>query len=259
MLMEKIYRQTIRFSGRVLPKHAAISLSIKPTISWNIDQIGVSVQFICHIDNSNIDVECQLDEYKPEYLVAIYMRALDLCRAQVDLIGFKMGWGLTTVLESFTDPQGATTQIFPRDETLGALCTTFTLDKHFDQLCVKVIESPCLFMALRDLISAISLPHVSLVDCARAIERLRHLVAKPDAKDVQAWEQLREALHIEKAYLKYITDHSTDPRHGRPGHTTGTETTEVTRRSWVIMNRYLEYLKRGEVPLSLAEFPLLSS
>lgn len=196
-------------------------------------------------------------KYKTEHFPAIYMRALDLCRAQVDLVGFKMGWGVTVVLEAFVNENGVTTPIFLKDETLGALCTAFASDKHFDELCVKVIQSPALFMALRDLVSAISLPHVSLVDCARAMERLKHLVAEPGAKDAQAWEQLREALHIEKTYLRFITDHSTGPRHGRPGHTPGIDTTEVVRRSWIIMNRYLEYLRRDGTSLPLAEFPLL--
>ncbi len=250
--------QSIHFLGRVLPEPAQVTVSFKPTIHWKDEEIG-SMEFACDIKNSKIDVECLLAEYKPEYCVAIYMRTLDLCRAQVDLVGFKMGWGLTVILESFVDQNGARTPIFPRDETLGTLCTAFALDKDFDQLCAKVIESPSLFMALRDLVSAISLPHVSLVDCARAIERLRHLVAKQGSEDVRAWEQLRQALHIDKAYLKYITDHSTDPRHGRPGHTPGTVTKEVTRRAWIITNRYFEYLKQDCVPLPLSKFPLLTN
>lgn len=250
--------ESIHFFGGVLPKPAQVTVSFKPRIHWEAEGIG-SIEFTCHIENSKIDVECQLAEYKSEHFVAIYMRALDLCRAQVDLVGFKMGWGLTVVLDSFIDPDGATTPIFPKDETLGALCTAFALDKHFDKLCVKVIESPSLFMALRDLVSAISLPHVSLVDCARAMERLKHLVATPGSKDAQAWEQLRQALQIDKIYLKYISDHSSDPRHGRPGHTLGMVTTEVTRRTWIIMNRYFEYLKRDGTPLPSSEFPLLTN
>lgn len=38
----------------------------------------------------------------------------------------------------------------------------------------------------------------------------------------------------------------------------GAVTTEVTRRSWVIMNRFMEYRLRGDKPLDAKEFPLLS-
>ena len=249
--------QSIHFLGRVLPLPAQVTVSFNPSIKWEEADTGLVMEFTCHIENSKIDIECRAEEYRPEHLGELYRRALDICRAQVDLIAFKMGWGLTVVLETFIDPNGIGSQIFQKDDRLAALCTAFSLDQGFDELCAKVIQSVPLFMALRDLIAAISLPHVSSIDCARAMDRLKHLVATPGTTDKQAWQQLRQALQIDEAYLKYITDYSVGPRHGRPGHTPGTVTTEVTRRAWIIMNRYFEYLKRGNVALDSSEFPLL--
>jgi len=249
--------QSIHFLGRVLPPVAQVTVSSNPSIKWDESETGLVMEFTCHIENSKIDIECRTEEYSPDHLGEFYRRALDICQAQVDLIAFKMGWGLTVVLEKFIDSNGIATEIFPKDDRLAALCTAFSLDQGFDELCVKVIQSPPLFMALRDLIAAISLPHVSPVDCARAMDRLKHLVATPGANDKQAWQQLRHALQIDEAYLKYITDYSSNPRHGRPGHTPGIVTTEVTRRAWVIMNRYFEYLKRDNAALDSSEFPLL--
>lgn len=120
-----------------------------------------------------------------------------------------------------------------------------------------VLQDAGLFMALNDLIAAISLPHVSTVNCARAIEGLRHLIASTGSSDKQAWEQMRQALQIDKAYLKLITDSSAASRHGNRVHVPGSVTTEITRRSWIIMNRYFEYRKRGNRVLSLTDFPLL--
>jgi hypothetical protein len=51
----------------------------------------------------------------------------------------------------------------------------------------------------------------------------------------------------------------TGPRHGDPAHIPAITTTEITRRSWKIMNRFFEYKKRDNGPLPLAEFPLLTS
>ncbi|MGA2525786.1 MAG: hypothetical protein ABSF79_04130 [Smithellaceae bacterium] len=249
--------QSIHFLGRVLPPPARVTVSFNQSIKWEEADIGLAMEFTCHIENSKIDIECRTEKYRSEHLGEFYRRALDICRAQVDLIAFKMGWGLTVVLETFIDSNGIASPIFQKDEGLAALCTAFSLDQGFGELCAKVIQSVPLFMALRDLVAAISLPHVSLVDCARAMDRLKHLVATPGTNDKQAWQQLQQALQIDEAYLKYITDYSANPRHGRPGHTPGTVTTEVTRRSWVIMNRYFEYLKRGNVALDSSEFPLL--
>jgi hypothetical protein len=249
---------SIHFIGRVLPGAIEVTVSFKPKILWEDADIGFPMEFTCSIEKSKLEVECRLAEYQTGHFAALYMRALDICRAQVDLVAFKMGVGLTVIFDSFRDPSGETTQIVSRDENLARLSTAFSLEQGFDQLCAKVIQSVPLFMALRDLISAISLPHVSLVDCARAMDRLKHLVATPGSKDKQAWQQLRQALQIDETYLKYITDHSANPRHGHPGHISGTITTEVTRRAWIIMNRYFEYLKRDCVPLSSSEFTLLT-
>jgi hypothetical protein len=248
---------TVHFLGRVLPEPALVSVSFKPVIKWEDPELNLTMEFTTHIVNSKIDVECKLNTYNPEQLVNIYMRAFDLCRAPVDLVAFKLGWGLSIVLEYFVDPSGVTTPIVAKDESLAALSTSFTLDNGFDLLCAKTLESVPLFMALNDLIAAITVPHVSPVNCARAMDRLKHLIASEGSSDGEAWRQLRDALQIDEAYLKYITGHSANPRHGHPGHTPGTVTTEVTRRSWTVMNRYFEYLKRGSTALPSNEFPLL--
>ena len=249
--------QSIHFLGRVLPTPAQVTIPYRRSVKWEQADIGLVMEFTCKIENSKIDVECRTEKYRPEHLDEFYRRALDICRAQVDLVAFKMGWGLTVVIETFIDSNGITSQIFQKDDRLASLCTAFSLDQGFDELCVKVIQTVPLFMALRDLIASISLPHVAPVDCARAMDRLKHLVATPGTKDKQAWQQFRQALQIDEAYLKYITDCSANPRHGKPGYTPGTVTTEVSRRAWIIMNRYFEYLKRGNVVLDPAEFPLL--
>lgn len=249
--------QSVRLLGKIIPECLQVSLELKPTVTWEAESMGV-VELSSHIKQSRIDVECCLADYRPEYLPEIYIRALDMCRAQVDLVGFKKGWGLSVILESFVDHNGVTTPIALTHDELGTLCTAYGFDDNFRELSTKVLENPARFMALRDLISAISVPHVSLVDCARSLERLRHTIANPNSKDADAWEELRELLHVDKAYLKYVTDHSRDGRHGRPGYVPGTITTEVTRRAWIIMNRYLEYLKLDGGALSIDEFPLLT-
>lgn len=248
---------TIHFLGKILPEIVKVSVSFKHVIKWVDQELDLSMDFICHIVDSKIDIECRLNDYKPAHLVPIYMRVLDLCRAQVDLVAFKDGLGLTVALETFVDPNGVPSPILFKDESLAALCTALNSDESFDQVCTQVIKSVPLFMALRDLVAAISLPHVSPVDCARAMDRLKHLIATPNSKDTQAWQQMRQALQVDEAYLKYITDHSVSPRHGRAVHIPGATTTEIVRRSWTVMNRYFEYLKRGSVPLPTTEFPLL--
>jgi hypothetical protein len=248
---------TVHFLGRVLPKVVKVSLGHKPKLKWESPDIGLTMEFTNHITDSNIDVECTLNRWTPDDFVAVYMRALDLCRASVNVVAFAMGCGLTVFLDTFVDPSGAHSPILCNDDRLRPLCTAFTLTAGFDEIHAMVLQNPTLFMALNDLILAITLPHVSSVNCARAMERLKHLIAPNSTNDVKAWQQMREALRIGETYLKFITRHSVGPRHGSAVHVPGAVTTEVTRRAWTIMNRYFEYRKKGGAPLTAAEFPLL--
>ena len=93
-------------------------------------------------------------------------------------------------------------------------------------------------MALEDLIGAITLPHVAPVNCARAMDRLKHSIAKPDSSDKGCMEANRDTLQIDEQYLRFVSDPSNGPRHAGPGHTPGTLTTEATLRSWAVMKRY---------------------
>ena len=122
----------------------------------------------------------------------------------------------------------------------------------------KSVHSYSLHVGHRLSVSGHLKTHVAPVNCARAMDRIKHLIASPGSTDAQAWRQMREALHIDEDYLKFITEASKGPRHGRPGHTPGIETTEATRRAWSVMNRYFEFVKRGRTPLATHQFNILA-
>jgi hypothetical protein len=71
-----------------------------------------------------------------------------------------------------------------------------------------------------------------------------------------SWAKLQEALKVREAYLKMITENSTAGRHGYREHISGPITSEITRRTWAVMNRYLELRVRvvDELP---SEFLIL--
>jgi len=250
-------KAVVRFHGRVLPEFMQVTINFTPTVHWKADELGYEVDIVCRVDKSVIDIECILSHWKVEHFPDLYRRALDIVRAKIDVVGFKMACGLTVLLDTFEAPDGSVTPIALNAPYLEGICTAFSLDKGFDEVCMQVLQRPLLFMAIRELMTAISLPHVSLVECARAMDRIKNTLAPPGSKDKAAWNRMRETLRIDEAYLKYITDASADPRHGQPGHTPGSVTTEVTRRAWIIMNRYLEYIVHGEKPLDPTAYPIL--
>ena len=68
---------------------------------------------------------------------------------------------------------------------------------------------------------------------------------------------MRRRLNLSKSYLDFIVDTSKGPRHGDRSYIDQPTLNEVIKRSWIIMNRFLECrLREGEALPSL-EFPEL--
>ncbi len=253
---------TVKFLGKIHPEIVQVSIIDPPTVNWTASDLGLEMAFKFQIERSDVRVDCEVNRFDAADIVPIWMRASDLVRGAVDLACFATGIGATVTLNTMINPEGVRSTILPQDKGLAALCTAFRLGEppnvDFSTVLNIVLKEPPLFMALNDLIAAITLPHHSPVACARAIERMRHIIA-PGLPPKESWESLRNNLRIDKDYLMFITSHSTGPRHGDPQHIPGSTTTEVAKRSWIVMNRFLEFRKRGNVPLPISEFPLLAS
>jgi hypothetical protein len=255
----------IKFGGKVLPEVIKITITDHPAINWLGSEYGLEISFKISIHEGVVVVECTLNQYNHDTdLVRVYMRAFDLVRATVDLTCFSTGYGLSVILDTFTNPEGITTPFVPHNPQLAALCTAFDMgtaksieQNVFHEVLTIVLSDWRIFRILRQLIEANTVPHESSVNCARVIEGIRHLLASPGASTKQSWEDMRKRLNLSVDYLKLITDVSTGPRHGDSKHIPGTTTVEITRRAWAVMNRFLEYKKRHDQPLPITEFPLL--
>jgi hypothetical protein len=171
---------------------------------------------------------------------------------------FATGNGLIFLLETWTIPDGFARPLAPQQPELAALSTAVSDPSDFDSVLRIVLTDPPLFMALRDLIEAITQWHKAPTSAGRAVEAMRHSMT-PNEERRQQWEKLCTNLQIERSYIDPITNTSTGPRHGDPEHIPGTITSDVARRAWVIMNRFLEFKKRGgSQPLPVEEFPILT-
>ena len=249
-------------TGRVFPACYQISFSSNP-LDWRWEEENLTLRFDVRIEESIVTAECTLDRFRPEYFVEIYRRAFDIIRSAVNLAAFSSGIGYSVILERFIDSNGRETMVAPQNLSLAALCKSFSLDSQpgkisFGKMWDLVVTEPVLFQALDDLIVSITLPHHAAVNCARAIEGLRHLIAAPGASVSQAWDQMRNALQLDRSFLQLITETSTAPRHGKRSRISGSTTTEIVRRSWIIMDRFLEYRKRGNTALPATDFPVLT-
>jgi hypothetical protein len=185
--------------------------------------------------------------------------AEDFVHASVDLISFSNGWSLRFVMEILIDPEGQLSAPVNLHPALSPLCTSFNfLDGSYAQVLKLVMSDPSLFIALNDLIVSLESGHLLPINCARAVEGLRNSLAPPEMSRKQGWVYFRETLRVDESYLTMITDTSTGPRHGDRTFIPGTTTGEIVRRSWVLMNRFLEFRKRGSIPFPAEDFPVLT-
>jgi hypothetical protein len=153
--------------------------------------------------------------------------------------------------------------ILPSDPATPPLCTAYSLDAsrkaELDTVYQLVLKEPPLIRALNDLIESIGVPHVSCVNCGRVIDSIRRMIT-PDTKvsNAKAWQSMHSALNISQSFQEWIANQAKGPRHGDPAFVPGNVTAEITHGTWTAMNRFIEYRKCGNTPLTAPQFPRLS-
>jgi hypothetical protein len=257
----------IHFLGRIVPASAKhISLSY-PTPTDKLQSKYVSPEndleaaLTFRIANSQVDVECELNRFddSPDFLGILHKPVYDLTHALVSIVDFSTGYGLMLYFDYLIKPDGQRSPLLMQHPNLAALCTSFRLTDplEFWRVLQIVLSDSSLCMAFNDLNESITLTHHATHSCARCIERLRNSMCGASMDRKHAWIQFGDNLRVSKTYMDFITDRAAGSRHGDPTFIPGPEVKEVLERSWTIINRFLEYRKRGNTTLPLSEFPLL--
>jgi hypothetical protein len=248
---------TVHFLGRVTPPGVKLSIGYTANIAMGF---GSQPFLKVLINDSLVDVECQLEDYDHTIqlrFVELYIRAMDSARAAVDLVSFASGVSQTVILENFVDHLGKKIDLAFYNPELGTLCTAYRLDDaSFGEMYNIVLSYPPMFMALRDLIEAITLPHIGPINCGRVLDALRRMVAG-DGNPGPAWGRMQAALNVSRTYREYITNASANPRHADRSFIPGDTVNEIVLRTWIVFNRLLIYKKRMNAKLTAPEFPLL--
>jgi hypothetical protein len=204
------------------------------------------------ITNSIIDVDCtinRLGEKEHPYAQACASQIID---SAVHLASFCTGILLIPHIDTVTLPDGEVKNVQAILPDLEKLCTAFNLNG----MPIELVLSGPIRWVLRDLVGALE-SDMTTINCARAMDGIRNLIATPGLKEEKAWAEMRSKLRIDRPYLQFISDQSKDHRHARyvPSGDVGFS---LLRRSWTIMDRYFQYLKRGgKNPLPESEFPVL--
>jgi hypothetical protein len=252
-----------RFAGRVFPVFNQFTAISSVSAHWE-DEIEPAVKLVMDasvtIDKGVIEVVCESNLWGSEnYDGQVDWRAGNLARSVVNSYAFAKAIYLESILETVVKPDGIKYNIQARRPELEPLVTALHVGSDggvdIKPLLLLVLKEPTMFVVLQDLIGSLD-AHETLVNCARAVEGIRHSMA-PGADRKQAWQLMRENLNVGQTFLEVITDHSKAPRHGDVLNVKFGAVKETIRRSWIVMNRFLEFRKRGNHGLPLSDFPLL--
>ncbi len=174
------------------------------------------------------------------------------------------GVGFTITVDSLKRPDGSVADIQRVNKILGSLCTAYKFPPRnaieqfeFEKVLRLILAEPNLMGSLTDLADTLAFHHQTPTNCGRVLDSLRRAVA-PDLKDPQGWAVLQQLLRISRSFMEFVSIQSTKPRHGdRITHVPEETVTEISKRTWQIVDRFIEFRKRGSQPLPKSEFPQL--
>jgi hypothetical protein len=252
---------TYKFSGMVIPPSANFTLAGSINADWNDPATSLAMKGTLTINGGVVEVVCDSNLPSTDQNDGrVHFHALNLAISVVSICAFGKGMGLSVVIETVIRPDGIKYNIQQRKAHLEPLVTALQSGPDgavgIASVLPFVLNDPTIFIALTDLISSVNFTADAAVKCGRAIESIRHYMAPQNDRSA-GWSAMRDNLNFSRTFLEFITENSKGPRHGDVTNTPVSVIDETIRRSWIVMNRFLEFKKRGDQQLPLVEFPLL--
>jgi len=248
----------VRFFGQVQPLATTIGVSDTTPIDYFDFERNRHITFRVSVSASSLLVLCKCPGYSgQEDLVFLWIRATDMACALIDTIGFASGRGWTVYIDRYQLDSGDISAIDFSNPPLAQAVTAYNIN-NFTEILPIIMSKPPLFWALRDLSESLVVPHRAAINAYRAVEAVRHMLSEPGDNASIMWSKLRLSLNVERQYIQFIANNSTEARHGNRVRVGGTEAAESLLRAWTIMNRFIELQKRRADQLPIQYFPLLT-
>lgn len=241
----------IQFQGTVHPPAVNITnidFKIDLKMTGDCPEIRLRIRVI----NSQVLIDCETPGPCSSSLLSRI--GLSYVRAAINPIAFKQGIGLSAELETILFEGGETKKFFYKNDSLRQIGSFSVPVAELQQMMLSERE---LATALDELVEALRTPAVVAINCGRAIEGLRKIMVPIDPTRKIGWNEIQNKLNFSRGYREYITNASTQPRHGDRTELRPEVLQELLERSWTIMQRFIEYRRRGNQTLPIAEFRFL--
>jgi len=178
-------------------------------------------------------------------------------RIATDLVGYLIGGSFDVDMISATSNAGSSVVFGIKVPALEVARGAQTTSIESELLNAVAQEIPAR-LVLADFREAIRNPAGTGFFCYRAVEAvMQSMKAHPDKRDAVASKTLRDRLQIDRAFIAEIKKYADYPRHGKVSSINDADRAKVFRMTDQIIRRYLEFLRRGKIPLSASEFPSL--
>ena len=232
----------IEFAGYVEPTFLKINAqSIKP-IPWKDTNLPPFV-FMYRIKEAEVSIICEIetvDEFAVNYT---HLVVYSFVASVINCLGFAKAEGFRLILNSCTIPGKEPASLHSGNPILTSICS-FTSQEILDMMMAdRRIARP-----LGDLAETRNNPMDSYINVQRAIDGIG-LLLSDEEEPSKRWKAIRESLNLSRPYLQFISDLSRGPRHGSTAPVSMVNVAEVQARGWIVMNRFLEFRKRGNVKL----------
>jgi hypothetical protein len=247
----------LRFFGSVLSEHVKITIYDHPTLYWKNAEMGIEAKFDLRVQDNNITLEFESNKGGQEHIQEAVIRAVDITQASFDLIAFREAEGVTAVLNRIEFEDGTTNNLVCAEPALRGLATAIGDNGSFVTVLRMMLVEPRLLLAIRDLADSLKTLHTGPINCGRAMDAICNYFIPEGGERKYGWKPMRDALNLDETYLRSISDLSKGPRHGNRIIEADSQVRPVGIKAWKIMNRFLEYRKRGNQSLPPDDFPLL--
>ena len=227
------------FSGRVIPDHVPLTVAYSPKFKRepSTENEPVSVMEVS-ISGGKLRVVVEIDLYTEQGALALFLSALDGAQRLADTAGFIEAVPYKAIIDFIERPDGSRKLLALGDPHLRRL-GSFSKE-NIEAIADLLIQDFALGQAMSDLVAILDQPHYAPISYGRVAESIARLVA-PSLSGSEMWAKTRRELNVSEAFLRRLTDISTDPRHGKRTPVSGEENRKLSEMAWCLMDRYLHY------------------
>lgn len=247
---------TFRFLGRVFPPGVNITLGSSPVGLAHRQDIRSKWEL--HVVDSNVTMLLELNKFEEKDFGLTIEFVQDISDIAINLLILQTGHAARILFERVIMPDGELKWPVPQESEFPKYMTALREIKDYQQVMMLAVADRNFARILLDVTDGLRHRFVGTISAARAIDGICNYFIPADGTRRDGWPIMRAALNASDAYVRSISELSKGPRHGNWADDPGEpEVRKVIARAWILVNRFCEYRKRNDQPLTAPDFPLL--